>query len=200
LPRPGPVPSVPRRLRSYWALRLLAFFGRRSGRPSLRGPPRVGRFFCAGRRCTLYLRRVGDSVQAPRSACVARGRARPPRSLGRPLETCRGRRPRRAPRRLAPCRRRRCCLQGTRTLGRSETSCFGAVLTRPASSRAYASSGGIAAPEARLATGLPGWALAGRVSHPLDDYSKFRESPHDSVLSDRPCLVAPCSCSCSWSV
>jgi hypothetical protein len=55
------VPSVPRRRRSYWALRRLAFFGRRSGRPSLHGPPRVGCFFFAGRRCTLDPRRVGDS-------------------------------------------------------------------------------------------------------------------------------------------
>ena len=60
------------------------------------------------------------------------------------------------------------------------------MLTRLASSRTYASSGDIAAPEARLATGLPGWALAGRASHPLDDDSKFPESPHDSFLSDQP--------------
>jgi hypothetical protein len=44
--------------------------------------------------------------------------------------------------------------------------------------RTYASSGDIAASEARLATGLPGSALAGRVSHPLDDFSEFHELPH----------------------
>jgi len=31
---------------------------------------------------------------------------------------------------------------------------------------------------ARLTTGLPGSALAGRVSHPLDDFSEFRRLPH----------------------
>ena len=40
---------------------------------------------------------------------------------------------------------------------------------------------------ARLATGLPGSALAGRVSHPLDDFSEFHESPHD-FIPFRPAL------------
>jgi len=31
----------------------------------------------------------------------------------------------------------------------------------------------VAVDAARLATGLPGSALAGRVSHPLDDFSEF---------------------------
>ena len=48
----------------------------------------------------------------------------------------------------------------------------------------------IAGPTARLATGLPGSALAGRVSHPLDDRPNFMESSHDSLLSDQHCLVA----------
>jgi hypothetical protein len=38
-----------------------------------------------------------------------------------------------------------------------------------------------------LATGLPGSALAGRVSHPLDDFSEFHESPHD-FIPFRPAL------------
>jgi hypothetical protein len=42
-------------------------------------------------------------------------------------------------------------------------------------------------PGARLATGLPGSALAGRVSHPLDDFSEFHESPHD-FIPFRPAL------------
>ena len=33
----------------------------------------------------------------------------------------------------------------------------------------------VTGPAARLATGWAGSPLAGRVSHPLDDYSKFRE-------------------------
>jgi len=48
----------------------------------------------------------------------------------------------------------------------------------------------IAGPTARLTTGLPGWALTGRDSHPLDDRPNFAESPHDSLLSDQHCLVA----------
>jgi hypothetical protein len=42
-------------------------------------------------------------------------------------------------------------------------------------------------PEARLATGLPGSALAGRVSHPLDDFSEFHELPH-VFIPFRPAL------------
>ena len=53
--------------------------------------------------------------------------------------------------------------------------------------RAYASSGDIAAPEARLATGLPGSALARRVSHPLDGFSEFHELPH-VFIPFRPAL------------
>ena len=65
------------------------------------------------------------------------------------------------------------------------------MLTRLTSLLAYASSEDIAAPGARLATGLPGSALAGRDLHPLDDCSEFPKSPHDSFLSDQLCLVAP---------
>ncbi|HEY5282923.1 MAG TPA: hypothetical protein VIM14_09050 [Polyangia bacterium] len=61
------------------------------------------------------------------------------------------------------------------------------MLTRPMSLRAYASSGDIAATEASLATGPPGLALAGRVSHPLDDFSEFLGLPHVS-LPFRPAL------------
>ena len=43
---------------------------------------------------------------------------------------------------------------------------------------------------ARLATDLVGYPVAGRVSHPLDDFSEFRDLPHGSLLSDQPCLVA----------
>ena len=40
---------------------------------------------------------------------------------------------------------------------------------------------------ARLATGPPGLALAGRVSHPLDDFSEFHELPH-VFIPFRPAL------------
>ena len=42
-------------------------------------------------------------------------------------------------------------------------------------------------PGARLATGLPGSTLAGRVSHPLDDFSEFHELPH-VFIPFRPAL------------
>jgi len=43
---------------------------------------------------------------------------------------------------------------------------------------------------ARLTTDLPGSALVGRDSHPLDDKPNFMKSSHDSLLSDQHCLVA----------
>lgn len=44
---------------------------------------------------------------------------------------------------------------------------------------------------ARLATGLPGSALAGRDLHPLDDYSEFQGGIVNLLfLSDQHCLVA----------
>ena len=45
-------------------------------------------------------------------------------------------------------------------------------------------------PAARLATGLPGSALTGRGSHPLDDLQDFSDSA-TCLLPDQPCLVAP---------
>ena len=48
----------------------------------------------------------------------------------------------------------------------------------------------IAEATARLATDLPGSALVGRDSHPLDDKPNFMESSQDSLLSDQHCLVA----------
>jgi len=44
-------------------------------------------------------------------------------------------------------------------------------------------------PTARLATGLPGSALTGRDSHPLDDKQDFKRSAI-FILPDQPCLVA----------
>jgi hypothetical protein len=47
----------------------------------------------------------------------------------------------------------------------------------------------VAYPMARLATGLPGSALAGRDLHPLDDKPNLRKS-QDFLLPDQHCLVA----------
>lgn len=93
------------------------------------------------------------------------------------LETCRGQRPRRARHHLTHAGGGAAAFRALDPLGVREDR-FEAVLTRPASSRTYASSGNIAAPGARLATGLPGWALAGQASHLLDDDSEFHELPH----------------------
>jgi len=43
---------------------------------------------------------------------------------------------------------------------------------------------------ARLAPGLRGFALAGRVSHPLDSELSFKDLPHRPLLSDQDFLVA----------
>jgi hypothetical protein len=72
-------------------------------------------------------------------------------------------------------------------LGTRKPNCFEAVLTRLMSLRSYASSEDITTLEARFATGPPGLALAGRVSHPLDDYSEFHELPH-GFIPFRPAL------------
>jgi hypothetical protein len=48
----------------------------------------------------------------------------------------------------------------------------------------------IAGRTARLATDLPGSALVGRDSHPLDDRPNFMKSSPDSLLSDQQSLVA----------
>ena len=70
------LPAVPRRLRSYWALRHLAFFGRRFGRPLLHGPPRLGAASvpAVGAPSTFGVSEI--LAQAPRWPGFARGRAR----------------------------------------------------------------------------------------------------------------------------
>jgi hypothetical protein len=168
------MPTVPRRHCSYAALRHLAFIGRSYGLPLLR-PTSVRALFCTGLRCTLTGSASEILAQAPLGLSLPEEGRDSPRLLGRPLVTRRGQRPRRALPRLAHVRRRSCCLRDSRILGHSETNCFGAVPPRLMPLRAYASFGGIAVVEARLATGLPGWALAGRVSHPLDGFSEFPE-------------------------
>ena len=62
---------------------------------------------------------------------------------------------------------------------------FEATLQRPLRSHAYASPFG-----ARLTIGLPGSALAERISHPLDNYSDFRAIASSALPSDQDFLVA----------
>jgi hypothetical protein len=49
---------------------------------------------------------------------------------------------------------------------------------------------GVTAPTARLTADRPGSAVVGRDLHPLGSKRNFVKSPHDSLLSDRHCLVA----------
>ena len=186
------VPAVPRRLCSYWALRRLAFFGRRSGRPSLRGPPRVGCFFCTGPR--VHPRPAARRRFLPgsplRLCCPRKGEALPGHwvvlwiraAVLDPAE------------RVATspsCRWRRCCLPDKRFLGRSGTAMFrgcahaARVLVylriirehRCFRSKAHYRLAG-------LRPGLTGFLPAGRLIG-------ISESPHGSFLSDQPRLVAP---------
>jgi hypothetical protein len=79
------------------------------------------------------------------------------------------------------------------TLGTADC-CFRGCLPTAPCSRAYASpSAAEIAPRtsvARLATDLPGSALVGRDSHPLDDKLNFMDSSQHPFLSDQPFLVA----------
>ena len=104
---------------------------------------------------------------------IRKGEAGPPRFLGRPSRTCRGRPPRRTRRSLAhpgsdaDAFRRREAL-GVRIL----------VTFRGCSPTAHTLArlriaGVVAAAVARLAADLPGSALVGRDSHPQDDFSEF---------------------------
>jgi len=139
-------------------------------------------------RCTLTRGASEILAQALLRLCLPEEGRGSPRLLGHPLVTCRGQRPRRARRLLA--------LLSTASLLPSEpTSPW--TLGIPTVSRLYSHGPRLRVPThrrraslppgARLATGLPGSALAGRASHPLDDFSEFHESPH-VFIPFRPAL------------
>jgi hypothetical protein len=185
------VPSVPRRLRSYWALRLLAFFGRRCGLPRCAAHLGSGAFLyrpwlhprpMARRR---FLDRLSVQPELPEEGRDS------PRLLGRPLGTCRGLRPRRARPHLALLSVLALLPSRHLILWALGKPRFGAVLTRPASLSAYVSSEDIAVLGARLTTGPPGSALAGQALHLPDDASEFPDYRIVSVPSDQSCLVTP---------
>lgn len=99
-----------------------------------------------------------------------------PRLLGRPLRTCRGHLlPRRPYRHRRPWfGSRSCCLRALRDLGLCRDCPFDGCHTT-AHTLAYLRVNAVVTDDAaRLATGLPGSALAGRDLHPLDDYSGFQ--------------------------
>ena len=109
--------------------------------------------------------------------------------LGHPLRTCHDRPPRR-PRRphLPSCRRRHYCLQDLRYLGLTPEFPF-RWLNVMAHTFAYLRINAVVTDDtARLATSLPGAALAGRDSHPLDDYSKISRRHRLPPIPLRPAL------------
>ena len=81
-------------------------------------------------------------------------------------------------------------LQGSLALGLPGKIHFGAAVPWLTCSPAYASTGTSPPRLQGLATDLRGYAVVGRDSHPLGNRPKFVKSPHDSLLSDRHCLVA----------
>jgi len=84
-------------------------------------------------------------------------------------------------RRPSPCRRRRCAphLAYSEDTGTTDISRLNHAASVPA---AYASSGALPHPHARLASGW--WlAFAGRESNPLDSIEKFPSSTSDFLLS-----------------
>lgn len=89
---------------------------------------------------------------------------------------------------IALSRWRSCCLQAFRDLGLCRDYPFVGWLTM-AHTFAYLRINDVVTDDAaRLATGLPGSALTGRDSHPLDDYSEF-QGAIASLLSQRTSIA-----------
>ena len=111
----------------------------------------------------------------------------PPRVLGRPLPTCRGRTPRRTPPALAyfSCGQVAVAFKLNRTLGiRNDPRLRGRCPSARTLGRIYASPTALPRPSQ---DSLPAGAVlpfAGRDSHPLDDIPNFMNSSHHSLLSD----------------
>ena len=207
--RPGPAcHSVPRRQRSYAALRLP-----RPLRPPLRSPLANGLPRCAG----LVLRRrtgahanpcnVGDtSTPAPRQPALSQGETRVSQVPG-PSSSCVpwSKTP---PGATAP---RPLSVRSPSSSGEvkpwtpGKTNHFVATYPRPTRSRAYASPNPLPSPAQGSLPARAGSPLAGRVSHPLDDKTRFHEvitysTPPRPALPGRTTSglsghrVAPCAC------
>jgi hypothetical protein len=186
---------VPRRLRSYAALRLPAPVGRSSGSPC-RGLPRCRRLFCAPRRAddTCARKRV---VRRRRVTGAPRHRDWSRRGEGLPgswailfvramVEHPAGDVPL-----LAQFSQGSLLPSGNSAPWASgKTIGFGAAFPWPTRSRAYASP----ALFRRLSQGsLPTWAgspLVGRDLHPLDDAQSFMKASPPPIPFDQQSLVA----------
>ncbi len=194
--RPGPrnVP-VPRRHRSYAALRLPASIGRGSGSPCQWPPSWWTRVLCLNRpttRASTNVPCVGDGSSALRDTGVVFEEKRgPPRLRGHPLCTCCGR----TPRRIWPPPRPthaggHCCLRCIPGLSASgKTLGFGAAVPRPARSRAYASPMAFRPPS-------QGWLPAGR-AHPWP--GGFRTRWMTNKISWRTCVLQSQLTHRAWS-
>ena len=167
--------AVPRPRRYFAALRLPCSIGGRSGSP--RRQPTTGRVLVLDR---PHAHPPAHGAQEQGSPALLY-RFLPWRFGASPgywvvlLRACPGQTPRRADRRLTPLLAAMALLPAVveRPLGTRNISPFEAAIPQPARLRTYASPARVATDGARLATGLPGSALAGRVSHPLDDIPNF---------------------------
>jgi hypothetical protein len=180
-------------LRSYAALGLPCCIGQRSGFPSSSAYPGANAFVS---RPSVRPRTPGasEAFGCGASANPTRSvdRQGSPRLLGRPLQTCRGR-PSRLGRRLLALFLTVASAAAFRVrepLGFREKDSFRDCIPAAHLFACLRINAAIAGRAARLATDLPGWALVGRDSHPLDDEPNFVKSSHNSLLSDQQCLVA----------
>ena len=187
------VPPVPRRLRSYWALRLPALLRALASVPLARAYLHRLRFFFAGGRVRMLTRLRRDGSPAPVVPVVlGEGEAGPPSCLVYPLgHVPWSNTPPDAPHPRPFLRTVRCCLPGCRTLGLRNVDIFGAVFPRPTSSRTYASPPRLpASSQGSLPTcGTALW-LDGLRTRRIE-FLNFRSRPSNSFLSVQPFLVAP---------
>ena len=185
---------VPRRPRSYAALRLPASVGHSSGSPCQWPTSMQALVLCRRhvRSPTCRASETGHRLSA-RPGWVEERRG-PPRCLGRPLRPCHGRTPRRRhppPRPDATSAKGCCCLQvnqDPRPPGRLEVS--GPHVPWPTCSHAYASPTPFLGSSPGLLPAQAGSPLAGRVLHPLDDVQSFMKVSPPPIPFDQPCLVA----------
>ena len=183
---------VPRRPRSYAALRLPRFVGLGSGSPRLRPTPMRTLFLAASGGSASTMASEKGSPDSPWLRCLSR-KTRASQVPG-PSSSC-------VPWSKTPpgaCHPSPCHRIGTtafafrqfNTLGTRYVIDFEATLPRPTRSRAYASPVVSPRPSQGSLPARAGSPLAGRVSHPRDDVRSFMESSHPPFLFDQPCLVA----------
>ena len=185
---------VPRRLRSYAALRLPC-----PRRPPLRsslanGLPRCGGLvLCRRTGASADRCNAGDiSTPAPPLPALSRGESRVSQVPG-PSSSCvpwsstppGAKRP--SPALGAPA----VAFKSPETLGTRNRSLSWLYISRPTRSRTYASPSPLPFPAQGSLPARAGSPLAGRDSHPLDDKQGFVESTHTPFLLDQPRLVAP---------